>query len=140
MIEIQSSSDLAVGDEVQVREYSCTGAHPLRRGVVTHVGKAHARVMYSNGIAENVRYGKKISVRVFRRLESRIFRPLHKLSELDLWREQAPQTDRIWCDGYGADGPTLIVRREAARDELDDVIDDLRAYSEWLRREPKKES
>jgi hypothetical protein len=135
MIEVKGPADLAVGDQVEVREYDRTGTGDRKRGVVEKVGKLHATVAYQGGQTFRVHYARKETYRVFRRRETRIFRPISKLTARDVWLEQCPKSLRVWGDGVG---PTLIVGKVAARDELESTIRDLRAHSMWLNDEPKE--
>jgi hypothetical protein len=135
---VESASDLAVDDVVNVRDRSDTGVVMGRRGVVVRVGKASAVIEFAAG-QETIRYKKRVTRSCGSMLRVRYradFFPIEKLSAHDIWIAECPKSDRV----LGTQEPTLIVRASAVRDEIDHVIEDLRKRSEWLQREPKEES
>lgn len=140
MKTVEGPADLAVGDQVEVREYSQTGNGKRRRGVVTKVGELAAQVAFVSGGVAGVNYGKKIKERVFRRVETRIFRPLRKLTAHDLWLEKEPKDlIVVWVGGMdGQHVRTVIVDAKSLRDDEEKTVAALRAYGEWLRCEPKE--
>ena len=136
MIEVQGPADLAVGDQVEVREYSRFSGDKVRRGVVTKVGKVAAGIRFSPISTASVRFSRKITVDLgWRGPSKQTYFPIRKLTPRDIWLEQSPKSLRVWG---GDNGPTLIVDKVAARDEIESTIRDLRAYGMWLNDEPKE--
>jgi hypothetical protein len=139
MKTVEGPADLAVGDQVEVRECSHTSHDKTWRGVVTKVGKLAAQVAFASGGVAGVSYERKVRERVLSRVETRIFRPLHKLSARDLWIEQEPKGDVAWASASaGHHVRTIIVDAAAVRDSIESAISALRAYKSWLHHEPKE--
>lgn len=137
MTPVKSADDISIGDAVEVRDHDrISGSRNRRRGSVVRVGKASAVIAFDSGEV-TVRYVKRVTVdRGWRGTAKGDFHPISKLSEHELWAEKEPKSDHIW----GANGPSLIVSRRSARDNLEAVILHLRAYNVWLTMEPKEDS
>lgn len=137
--EVRGPSDLAVGDEVTVREYSRTGTGEARRGVVVKVGKSSATVRFvKDGVSKPVGYGKTVVIRDgWRGVRKWTHYQISKLSAHDLWMEQEPKGDVAWT---GRVGETIVVSASAVRDSVESAIAAIRAYHAWLLSEPKEES
>ena len=136
MIEVKGPADLAVGDQVEVRDFDSRGMGKTRRGVVEKIGKTHALVSYQGGESVRVPYARKETYRVFRRHETRIFHPIRKLTARDIWLEQEPLGSVAWSAGHS--DRTIVIHSSTVRDHVESAIAAIHAYSEWLQREPKE--
>lgn len=141
MTPVTAAGDLVPGDQVDVRAHHVYGYAPApQRGSVLRVGKVAAVIRLDDGTEKSVRFLQRVTAERGGRFPGKYkadFHPITKLSARDIWLEACPSTVRVW--GGEGQAPTIIVRKESIRQDIDLVIQDLHGYREWLRREPKED-